>query len=73
MKIFIKIKVIVAILVFSSCTDKLNELELNNNFAGGTDFAKTEDMILSILSINWVLNFALLFSLLFFLSPRATD
>ncbi len=39
------------ILIISGCTDKLNELELNNNFAGGTDFTKTEDMQLSIIGV----------------------
>lgn len=34
-----------------SCTDKLDEPELNNNFAGGTDFTKTEDMILSLIGV----------------------
>ncbi|MEB8330342.1 RagB/SusD family nutrient uptake outer membrane protein [Flavobacteriaceae bacterium KMM 6897] len=33
------------------CTDKLDEPELNNNFAGGTDFTKTEDMKLSIIGV----------------------
>ncbi len=33
------------------CTDKLDELQLNNNFAGGTDFTKTEDMILSVVGV----------------------
>lgn len=33
------------------CTDKLDEPQLNNNFAGGTDFSKTEDMKLSIIGV----------------------
>lgn len=33
------------------CSDKLEEPELNNNFAGGTDFTKTEDMTLSIIGV----------------------
>ncbi len=33
------------------CTDKLEEPELNNNFAGGTDFTKTADMKLSIIGV----------------------
>lgn len=33
------------------CSDKLDEPELNNNFAGGTDFTKTEDMTLSIIGV----------------------
>lgn len=36
---------------FSSCADKLDELPLNYNFAGGTDFTKTEDMILSAIGV----------------------
>ncbi|MDC6365631.1 MULTISPECIES: RagB/SusD family nutrient uptake outer membrane protein [Flavobacteriaceae] len=56
MKLFttnIKMK---ALLVFFSlaivgCTDKLDEPELNNNFAGGTDFTKTEDMVLSLIGV----------------------
>ncbi len=34
-----------------ACTDKLDEPELNNNFAGGTDFTKTEDMELSLIGV----------------------
>ncbi|WKB82735.1 RagB/SusD family nutrient uptake outer membrane protein [Cellulophaga lytica] len=37
--------------VFVGCSDKLNEPQENNNFAGGTDFTKTEDMILSIIGV----------------------
>ncbi len=36
-------------LAFFACTDRLDEPELNNNFAGGTDFSKTEDMQLSLI------------------------
>ncbi|MCY3998979.1 MAG: RagB/SusD family nutrient uptake outer membrane protein [Flavobacteriaceae bacterium] len=39
------------ILIVSGCTEKLDELELNNNFAEGTDFTKTEDMILSLIGV----------------------
>lgn len=39
------------LLFFSSCSEKLDELPLNNNFAGGTDFTKTEDMRLSIIGV----------------------
>ena len=35
--------------LFFACTDNLDEPELNNNFAGGTDFSKTEDMQLSLI------------------------
>ena len=34
-----------------SCTDELNQPELNNNFAGGTDFSKTDDMIFSLIGV----------------------
>lgn len=40
-----------ALFIVSSCSDKLDELPLNNNFAGGTDFTKTEDMQLSIIGV----------------------
>ncbi len=36
---------------YMGCTDKLDEPELNNNFAGGTDFTKTEDMKLSMVGV----------------------
>jgi len=55
MKLFKKIKAIALltslVFVISACSDKLDELELNNNFAGGTDFTKTEDMILSLIGV----------------------
>lgn len=38
-------------LTFMGCSDKLDEPELNNNFAGGTDFTQTEDMVLSIIGV----------------------
>ncbi|PKB42725.1 putative outer membrane starch-binding protein [Cellulophaga sp. RHA19] len=37
--------------VFVGCSDKLDEPQENNNFAGGTDFTKTEDMILSVIGV----------------------
>lgn len=48
-----KIKALLAIFVLAllGCTDKLDEPELNNNFAGGTDFTKTEDMVLSLIGV----------------------
>ena len=53
MKMFNKMKTIsllfLALLITVGCTEKLDELELNNDFAGGTDFTKTEDMILSVI------------------------
>lgn len=39
------------LMVGIGCSDKLEEPELNNNFAGGTDFTKTEDMELSIIGV----------------------
>lgn len=39
------------LIVGIGCSDKLDEPELNNNFAGGTDFTKTEDMELSIIGV----------------------
>ncbi|MEP3208898.1 MAG: RagB/SusD family nutrient uptake outer membrane protein [Maribacter sp.] len=33
------------------CTSNLDEPQLNNNFAGGTDFTKTEDMRLSLIGV----------------------
>ena len=38
-------------LVLSGCSDRLDEPQENNNFAGGTDFTKTEDMVLSIIGV----------------------
>ncbi|PCJ93447.1 MAG: RagB/SusD family nutrient uptake outer membrane protein [Flavobacteriaceae bacterium] len=39
------------VLVIFGCTDELEQPELNNNFAGGTDFSKTDDMQLSIVGV----------------------
>lgn len=55
MKILYKLSIF-SLLAISSfgylgCTDKLEEPELNNNFAGGTDFTKTADMQLSIVGV----------------------
>ncbi|MFI8603558.1 RagB/SusD family nutrient uptake outer membrane protein [Cellulophaga baltica] len=38
-------------LAISGCADNLNEPELNNTFAGATDFTKTEDMVLSAIGV----------------------
>ncbi len=38
-------------LAMVSCSARLDEPQENNNFAGGTDFTKTEDMILSIVGV----------------------
>ena len=55
MKLFNEIKSLAWLTMFAlaivSCTDKLDEPELNNNFAGGTDFSKTEDMVLSLIGV----------------------
>jgi hypothetical protein len=38
-------------LFFNACEEKLDEPALNNTFAGGTDFSKTDDMLLSIVGV----------------------
>ncbi|WP_282115710.1 RagB/SusD family nutrient uptake outer membrane protein [Cellulophaga baltica] len=38
-------------MVISSCSDELDQPQLNNNFAGGTDFSKTDDMIFSLIGV----------------------
>lgn len=40
-----------AALIFNACEEKLDEPALNNTFAGGTDFSKTDDMLLSIVGV----------------------
>lgn len=49
----IKLQTLLAafLIVAIGCSDKLDEPELNNNFAGGTDFTKTEDMVLSLIGV----------------------
>ncbi len=42
--------VVLGILI-SGCSSELNQPELNNNFAGGTDFSKTDDMIFSLIGL----------------------
>lgn len=37
--------------IFMGCSDKLDELEIDNSFTGGTDFSKTEEMILPIIGV----------------------
>src|SRR5690606_16405466 len=53
MKIYNKIAVltllILSTLVYMGCSDRLEEPEQNNDFAGGTDFSKTENMVLSLI------------------------
>ncbi len=55
MKLIEKIKSITLsitlVVMVIGCSDKLEEPQLNNNFAGGTDFTKTEDMVLSIIGV----------------------
>ncbi|MEP2279631.1 RagB/SusD family nutrient uptake outer membrane protein [Maribacter sp.] len=48
-----KLTVLLAFLgtVLLGCSDELDQPELNNNFAGGTDFSQTDDMILSLVGV----------------------
>lgn len=39
------------IILFSGCSHELDQPELNNNFAGGADFSKTEDMIFPLIGV----------------------
>ena len=38
-------------LLLAGCAKELDQPELNNNFAGGTDFSQTEDMIFSLIGV----------------------
>ncbi len=38
-------------MLLTGCSDELDQPELNNNFAGGTDFSKTGDMIFSLIGV----------------------
>lgn len=38
-------------IILIGCSDQLDQPELNNNFAGGTDFSKTDDMIFSLIGV----------------------
>ncbi|CAM4091362.1 RagB/SusD family nutrient uptake outer membrane protein [Gillisia limnaea] len=54
--IYLKTKQLPVLLVFlamllTGCSDELDQPELNNNFAGGTDFSKTGDMIFSLIGV----------------------
>lgn len=55
MKLLTKIRTTVlmaiASLVFLGCTEKLDEPQLNNNFAGGTDFTDSSGMLLSVVGV----------------------
>ncbi|WP_423997544.1 RagB/SusD family nutrient uptake outer membrane protein [Maribacter sp. IgM3_T14_3] len=48
-----KLTVLLAFLgtILIGCSDDLDQPELNNNFAGGTDFSQTDDMILSLIGV----------------------
>ncbi|HDZ04279.1 hypothetical protein LCGC14_0239690 [marine sediment metagenome] len=48
-----KLTVLLAFLgtVLIGCSDELDQPELNNNFAGGTDFSQTDDMIFSLIGV----------------------
>ncbi len=43
-------------IMLTSCSEQLNQPELNNNFAGGTDFSKTENMIFSLIGVYQAVN-----------------
>ena len=43
-------------ILFTGCSDELDQPELNNNFAGGTDFSKTDDMVFSIIGVYQTVN-----------------
>ncbi len=53
-----KLPLLLALLgiMFTSCSEQLNQPELNNNFAGGTDFSKTENMIFSLIGVYQAVN-----------------
>lgn len=38
-------------IIITSCSSELDQPELNNNFAGGTDFSKTDDMVFSLIGV----------------------
>ena len=53
---YIKVKKLTVLLAFLGtvligCSDDLDQPELNNNFAGGTDFSQTDDMIFSLIGV----------------------
>lgn len=43
-------------IMLAGCSDELDQPELNNDFAGGTDFSKTENMVLSLIGIYQAVN-----------------
>ena len=38
-------------IMLMGCSEQLDQPELNNNFAGGTDFSKTDEMIFSLIGV----------------------
>lgn len=48
-----KLPVLLALasILFMGCSEELDQPELNNNFAGGTDFSKTDNMIFSLVGV----------------------
>jgi hypothetical protein len=42
---------ILLVVMLTGCSNELDQPELNNNFAGGTDFSKTDDMIFSLIGV----------------------
>lgn len=54
--IYLKIKqlpllLVMVVILLTGCSHELDQPELNNNFAGGTDFSKTEDMIFPLIGV----------------------
>ncbi len=43
-------------LMLTGCSEQLDQPELNSNFAGGTDFSKTDDMIFSLVGVYQAVN-----------------
>lgn len=53
---YLKVNTLTVLLAFlgtvlMGCSDELDQPELNNNFAGGTDFSQTDDMIFSLIGV----------------------
>lgn len=42
--------------MLAGCSEQLDQPELNNNFAGGTDFSKTENMIFHLVGVYQTVN-----------------
>ncbi|WP_303318456.1 RagB/SusD family nutrient uptake outer membrane protein [Flavivirga abyssicola] len=43
--------IILLCVMLTGCSNELNQPELNNNFAGGTDFSKTDEMVFSLIGV----------------------